>query len=151
VSRHVGRGRQRTAGQSIAEFALVFPVLIVMLVAIFDFGRLVFAYNDITNAAREGTRVGIIDQTSATIKNEVISQATSLAIAPADVVVTFAKSDDPTKPCGATSTTPPTMLDCLVVVTVSYNWRAITPIVGNIVGPIRVTAVSKMPVERIFP
>lgn len=120
----------------------------ILLIAIFDLGRLVFAYNDITNAAREGARVGIIDQTTTTIKNDVINQATSLGLAAADVDVSYVKSDDPTQDC---DDNPPTKLDCLVVVTVSYSWQAITPIIGNIIGPVTVTSVSKMPIERIFP
>jgi hypothetical protein len=40
------------------EFALVFPLLMLLIVAIFDGGRLVFAYNDITNAARTISTVG---------------------------------------------------------------------------------------------
>ena len=142
------RSRERSAGQSLVEFALIFPILMVLLIAIFDFGRLVFAYNDITNAAREGTRVGIIDQTVATIRNDVINQATSLDLAAGDVDVAFASSDDPTADC---PDSPPKELNCLVVVTVTYDWQAITPIIGNIVGPIQVTAVSKMPIERVFP
>jgi Flp pilus assembly protein TadG len=148
----MGRRRRprdrRAAGQSLVEFALVFPVLIILLIAIFDLGRLVFAYNDITNAAREGARVGIINQTTATIKSEVVSQATSLGLVAADVTVTYADADNPSSPC---SSNPPTTLECLVVVTVAYDWQAITPIIGNIVGPITVTSISEMPIERVFP
>jgi Flp pilus assembly protein TadG len=142
------RSPRSAAGQSLAEFALIFPILMILLVSIFDLGRLVFAYNDITNAAREGARVGIVDQTTATIRNEVINQATSLGLTAADVAITYVKSDDPTQAC---ADIPPTKLECLVVVTVNYSWQAITPIIGNIVGPITVTSVSKMPVERIYP
>jgi len=146
--RPLRRRQRRAAGQSLVEFALVFPVLIIMLIAIFDFGRLVFAYNAITNAAREGARVGIINQTESGIQDEVINQGTSLGLVAADVVVTYVKSDAPTQPC---PDDPPTSLECLVVVTVSYDWQAITPVIGNIVGPITVTAISEMPIERVFP
>ena len=138
--RRLQRSRERgAAGQSLVEFALVFPVLIIMLIAIFDFGRLVFAYNAITNAAREGARVGIINQTVSGIQDEVINQGTSLGLVAADVVVTYVKSDAPTQPC---PDDPPTSLECLVVVTVSYDWQAITPVIGSIVGPVTVTAIS---------
>ena len=40
-----------------------------LLLAIFDLGRAVFAYNDITNAAREGARLAIVNQTVASIQN----------------------------------------------------------------------------------
>jgi len=143
------RSKERgAAGQSLVEFALVFPVLIIMLIAIFDFGRLVFAYNAITNAAREGARVGIINQTESSIQDEVINQGTSLGLVAGDVVVTYVESDAPTQPC---PDDPPKSLECLVVVTVAYDWQAITPVIGSIVGPITVTAISEMPIERVFP
>jgi Flp pilus assembly protein TadG len=138
--------RRRSTGQALAEFALVFPILMVLIIAIFDAGRLVFAYNDITNAAREGTRTGIIDQTPATIQNEVMRQATSLGLTAANVQVQFCTADLVT--CNATK---PTTLDKVVEVTVSYDWQAITPIIGGLIGPKTVTAVSRMPIERVFP
>jgi hypothetical protein len=46
-----------TAGQSMVEFALILPLLVLFLVGIFDLGRAFFSYIAITNAAREGTRV----------------------------------------------------------------------------------------------
>ena len=54
--------RDARRGQALVEFALIFPVLMIMLIGIFDAGRLVFAYNDITNAARSGARVAIVNQ-----------------------------------------------------------------------------------------
>ena len=71
------------------EFALIFPILILLLVAIFDVGRLVFAYNDITNAARAGARVAIVNQGSNVAQQATIGQATSLGLTNADVTVTY--------------------------------------------------------------
>ena len=142
-----GRFERRVAsGQALVEFALIMPVLVVLLVAVFDLGRLVFAYNGITNAAREATRTGIIDQTIATIQTDAIDQATSLGLTATQVDVKFCKPDGT-----ACSTTKPTTLDALVQVQISYDWQAITPVIGNIVGPVTVTAVSRMPIERVFP
>ena len=56
----VRAGRPR--GQALVEFALVFPVLILILLGIFEVGRAVFAYNTIGNAAREGARVAAVNQ-----------------------------------------------------------------------------------------
>ena len=44
------------------EFALVIPIFLLLLVAIFDLGRAVFAYNTLTNAAREGARLAAVNQ-----------------------------------------------------------------------------------------
>ena len=43
-------------GQRILEFALTFPVLLMMLLAIVDFGRAIDALIIVTNATREGAR-----------------------------------------------------------------------------------------------
>jgi Flp pilus assembly protein TadG len=137
--------RPGVGGQALVEFALIFPVLILMLVAVFDLGRLVFAYNDITNAGRTGIRVAIVDQTANLANSSAINQATSLGLVAANVTVRYRTSD-----LSATCPTPKT-LDCVAEVTVSYQWRAITPIIGNVVGPVTVTAVSRMPLERIYP
>ena len=50
------------AARRLVEFALVLPIFILLLVAIFDLGRAVFAYNTLTNAAREGARMAIVNQ-----------------------------------------------------------------------------------------
>lgn len=42
-------------GVSAVEFALIAPVLILLLVGILDLGRAVNAYVTVSNAAREGT------------------------------------------------------------------------------------------------
>ena len=42
------------------EFALMAPVLFLLLFGIVDFGRALFYANEITNAAREGARVAIL-------------------------------------------------------------------------------------------
>jgi Flp pilus assembly protein TadG len=44
-------------GQSLVEFALVLPMLLVVLFAIVDFGRMFQGYVSLTNATREGARM----------------------------------------------------------------------------------------------
>jgi hypothetical protein len=137
--------RHRTRGQGLVEFALVFPIMMLLLIAVFDMGRLVFAYNDITNAARSGARVAIVDQTNGVARTATINQATSLGLKPADVTIDYLKTDL-SGPCPS-----PKQLGCVAHVKVNFAWRAITPIIGSIVGPITVTAESRMPIERIYP
>lgn len=47
--------------QSMLEFAITLPLLLLLLVGIFDLGRAAFMYSSITNSAREGARYGIIN------------------------------------------------------------------------------------------
>src|SRR5438105_11116209 len=43
-------------GQALVEFALILPVFILLLVGPLDVGRVVFASNDASHAARDATR-----------------------------------------------------------------------------------------------
>jgi Flp pilus assembly protein TadG len=52
--------RPRTRGQAMVEVALVLPVFLVLLMTLFDFGRVIYAQHTITQDAREGVRKGIV-------------------------------------------------------------------------------------------
>jgi Flp pilus assembly protein TadG len=58
--RKVGQ-RRRERGQSLVETAIVFPILLLLLAAVVDFGRAFDAYIVLTNAAREGARWGSVN------------------------------------------------------------------------------------------
>ena len=141
----LGRPRRRQRGQGLVEFALVFPVMILLLLAVFDAGRLVFAYNDITNASRTGVRQAIVNQGGTVARDATITQATSLGLQPSDVTVTYLRSDL-TGACPS-----PYQIGCVARVQVRYQWRAITPVIGSIIGPVTVTTQTTMPLERIYP
>jgi Flp pilus assembly protein TadG len=47
-------------GAELIEFALVTPILILLLAGIFDFGMMFRTFEAVTNAAREGARVGVL-------------------------------------------------------------------------------------------
>ena len=53
--RHLIRG---TRGQSLAEFALLLPVLLILVLGAIDFGRVYFAYVSVTNASRNAAQYG---------------------------------------------------------------------------------------------
>jgi len=53
------RRKERRIGQALTEFAIVLPVLLLVLVGIVEFGRVLFIYTNLFNAAREGVRYGI--------------------------------------------------------------------------------------------
>ena len=52
--------RSDDRGQSLIEFALVLPVLIILLVGVFDLGRAVMMSETLNTAVREGTRYAIV-------------------------------------------------------------------------------------------
>jgi Flp pilus assembly protein TadG len=140
--------RHRARGQSLAEFALVLPLILLMFMGIVDLGRAVLAYNTLSNAARDGARVAIVDQTvNAGIEagaQRAADQATTLGVDPAaDVDVTY------TKPDGASC--PDHSVGCTATVTVRFEYSAITPVIGNIVGTIDLEAATAMTVESTNP
>lgn len=53
-------------GQAVVEFALVLPVFILLLMGAVEFGRAYLDLHLLTNAAREGARVGSLPQSTET-------------------------------------------------------------------------------------
>lgn len=52
--------RRENRAAAMVEFAIVAPILFVLVFGIIDFGRVFFLYNNLTNAAREGARRGAV-------------------------------------------------------------------------------------------
>jgi Flp pilus assembly protein TadG len=59
MTTRVARWRSE-CGSQLIEFAIVVPLLMLLLAGIFDFGMLFRAFEAVTNAAREGARVGVL-------------------------------------------------------------------------------------------
>jgi Flp pilus assembly protein TadG len=147
--------RRRSRGQALVEFALVFPIALIVLFGIFDVGRLVFMYTGLTNAAREGARLAIVNQDVPRVEQRVQDTSFGSTVSnigdPLDPVVAYYHEDpnidDPTaNPECATIVT-----GCVAVVTARVEWSAITPIIGSIIGPITLTGRSELPVELVCP
>jgi len=49
-----------TSGNAIIELALTLPLLLVVVMGVFDFGLMFQRYEVVTNAAREGARIGVL-------------------------------------------------------------------------------------------
>lgn len=123
-------------GQSLVEFALVLPVLLVMVVGLFDFGRAIYASNAISNAARIATRVAIVDQNEVAIKQAAVTEAPGVGLEPSDISVTYSCTDSIGR--------------CYATVDVSVAYTPATPMIEAIVGPVTLRASSEMPLERLY-
>ncbi len=141
------RAMASSDGVALVEFALVMPVLILLLVGILDTGRAVNAYVTISNASREGARYASLNPTAApsAIKSSaVLPHAQQLD--PSDVTgiqvhVTYGNSNVTSSACPvATTTAPPTSSPPATIpvrVDVTYPWSAATfflPFVGQVFG-----------------
>ena len=58
--RRLFRRLQDQSGAELIEMAIVTPILLMILAGIFDFGFLFRGWEVVTNAAREGARVGVL-------------------------------------------------------------------------------------------
>jgi hypothetical protein len=121
----------REHGQSLVEFALVLPIFLVLFFAVIDFGSAIFTYNSLTNAAREGARLAVVNQDEDSIIARAKAQVSIAELNLPNVEVDFyqAATDgrpDTSRPCS------PAAVGCLAVVTFEATYRPLTPIIGNI-------------------
>ena len=159
--------RPRSRGQALVEFAFVFPVIALMTFAFIDIGRAVFAYNTLTDAARQATRVAVVNQldpvsgpwgclTDRPVQSEASPQWTWRGCAVRSGGVVGVKAADVSiaysTPPGTNLTCSPHLnVGCIVTVTVSTKFTPITPVAGILIGEIDMSSTSEMPLERLFP
>ncbi len=133
------RKKQKTfnGGQSLVEFALILPILLLFLMVILDLGRAVYFYSAIHNAAREGARNGAVRwyDPEPLRTNNIINAAKSLTagFSPKfnDPLPTYIDLDSAVDSDGDGNTA--NDLD-VVQVTVTYDFRAATPILAQLMG-----------------
>jgi Flp pilus assembly protein TadG len=90
--RRLGRAfNARPRGQALVEFALVVPILAVLLMGTLEVGRMMSAYVLISNGAREGARLGAVQGTSSAITTKVQEVTASLDPSKRTITVTNAQ------------------------------------------------------------
>lgn len=90
--------KQKNSGQTLVEFALVLPLLLLLLFGIIEFGRIFQAKLVVTSAAREGARRAIVsgdiqgavenavDSLNVSVSNDISAKDTATAPAVGAVV-----------------------------------------------------------------
>lgn len=149
LTRRIGRGRF-ASGQGLVEFALIFPLLMIIVMLLFDFGRVLYAYSTVADAARQGSRLAIVDQKTAAVQARAAGGAVALGIDPGSVEVFY-------RPIGQTTgTCTPLDVECVAEVTVRSAWSPITPLIELPlrllmgVDHIDVSSTARMPIERLY-
>lgn len=61
-------------GQALVEMALVLPLLLLLFMGIFEFGRIFGAHLLISNLAREGARYGVVGHNDIEINNIILDR-----------------------------------------------------------------------------
>lgn len=116
-------------GQSLVEFAIVIPIFILVLLGLFDIGRAVWNYSTVANAAREATRVAVVNQNPAAVRDAAKQAGAGLGLTDADISLTECFTQE-----------------CLYSVTVTFDYTPSTPIIGNLFDP-TLKSTATMPVE----
>jgi len=123
------RGLASDRGQALVEAALVLPLLLLLSVGIFEFGRAYQTYQVLTNAAREGARLAILpDSTTADVQSRVVAYMQSGALDNYSRA-TVSVNQNATMSAGATTAS-------ASVVTVSYpfSFMVLNPIARLVVS-----------------
>lgn len=121
-------------GQALVEFAIVLPILMLLIMGIFQFGMMLNTYITIGNAAREGTRAGILGSSDAEIQGLIISASPSLE--PQNLIVSITPNEI-NRISGE-----------YLTVKVTYNYKLTVPIISNLFNNVIVlTSQTTMRVE----
>jgi PKD repeat protein len=154
----------RTRGQSLVEFALVLPIIMMLTLTALDFGRVYLGYINLQNMARIAANFAANNPTAWTVPvpydpdvqaNRLQAQAKYQKEILADAAATNCNLPV----VGGVQTAPaPTFTDAdgdgtpeigdVATVGVSCTFGIITPVISNIVGgSVQVSAASKFPVK----
>jgi TadE-like protein len=155
---HLVRKRRAYRGQSLVEFALLLPLLLIILFGVVDFGRAVFAYSTVAEGARQAGRLAVVDQTISAVKAKAIASTagTTLDPDPNGVRVCFKDPSASTAQLPCSGPAPacnggalPLQIGCLAIVETKSTFSAITPLISNLIGPITLSSRSVNPIEYV--
>jgi Flp pilus assembly protein TadG len=129
-------------GQAVTEFAVILPILLLVLFAIFQFGVIFNNYIQVAAAAREGARTGAVSRTSTTcstigttVYNSANHAAAGLSLTTSQVTTTMSPS------CSGSEMT----AGGDITVTVSYPWSV--SLLGQVVASGNLSSATTMRVE----
>ena len=111
---------KKNDGQSLVEFAILLPILLLIVMGIMEFGMMLNSYLTIRNASREGARAAIVGSADTATKNLILTDSPTLNASYLTVNITPSdgsrKSGDP------------------LTVDIKYNYHLTVPIISSIFG-----------------
>jgi Flp pilus assembly protein TadG len=120
TSTSTGRAEKRDeCGAAAVEFALVMPILLVLVLGIAEFGRAYSVQTILSGAAREGVRVMALKNDPAAARAATKAAASTLGLTDSQIGVT-------PNPCVSTATSPVS-----AAVTVTYPMALLTGFFGT--------------------
>jgi len=116
-------------GASAVEFALILPILVMLVFGIFQFGIAYNNYITITHAAREGARLAAVDLNNEDLKDIIIERAYPIPLTEEDIFIDTPLGTDIGDP---------------VEVEITYNITVEIPLVGSWNIPLTSKAVMRL-------
>lgn len=112
------KGIKNQKGQALVEFAMIVPILLLLVMGIVQLGMMINSYITIENASREGARSGSVGDTDSEIRNVVISTSPTLDAKYLTVTITPSEAS---RVSGDTLT-----------VKLTYNYKITIPIISRL-------------------
>jgi Flp pilus assembly protein TadG len=147
--------RNRTRGQSLVEFAIILPVITLVVLGLFDLGRAVFTYNTLSQAARQANRTAIVDQDTTRVKAMAVAAAPTIGLTSSNVTVCFKTAASTQSNCSSPSTdncpVATRVIGCLAIVTASMTYTPITPVISILWPSIPLASTSVGYIDYVCP
>lgn len=137
------RGLRSDSGAAAVEFAIIAPLLFLLIFGLIDFGLAINARIVTANAAREGARVASLGGTEAQIRAQVASASSTLDQSRVTVTVTCKT------PTNSNCTTYAADAESggTAIVTVTYLYKWVTFVGASFGGDTSITRSSQMRIE----
>jgi len=127
------RRRTLQLGTALLEFALVAPVLVVLLFGTIEMGRVLHSVVLVTNAAREGARRGSVGENDGQIRNTVSTYLQAEGLRPAQLNTNITRSVVAGRP--------------EINVTLTYAQDLLLPTLRLVPNPLPINATTVMRIE----
>lgn len=146
--KHAGRG------QTLVEFAMVMPLIILVVLGLVDLGRAVYSYNTLAQSARQAARTAIVNQNVTNVRNQAIASAPTLGLTADNVDVCFKTVATSQTDCDSLTDNCPQssrVIGCLAVVKTHMSYQPMTPVISLIWSSIALSSTSVGVIENVCP
>ena len=134
---------QAQHGASAIEFALVLPLLVMLVFGIIEFSLALYDKAVITNASREGARAGIVQALNRPLCGEITGVVDNYC---KNYLITFGAASTPATSC-SNSPCPGFGQDLTVTVTYHYDFLVLPNFISSLVGGTNLRAETVMRCE----
>jgi len=117
----------QSRGQGLVEFALILPILLILLLGIIEFGYVFAAYSGLFNAAREATRYGAVHPTD--VENMKSNARSKIFLTNPDDVGFIVRYDNGPNTSVFTDSSEIVLGKSRIVITLTHNLPTLTPFI----------------------